>query len=61
MTFSQEEILILFVIIFGMVLFILWLINIVGIFKKAPLPASDAPVSASNANLDLILTEKNLV
>jgi len=38
MTFSQEEILILFVLIFEMILFLLWL------FANAPLPASDAPV-----------------
>ena len=63
MTFSTEEILILSVLVFEMILFLLWLFDIaVGIFKNAPLHTSDAPVSASNANLELILlTEKNLV
>mgnify|MGYP001298362577 FL=1 len=55
MTYSPEEILILSVIIFDMILFSLWLFNIArGIFKIAPLLKSDAPVSATNANLEFI-------
>ena len=61
MIYSPEEILILFGIIFGMILFSLWLINIArGIFQIAPLLASDAHVSASNANLELINLEANM-
>ena len=63
MTYSPEEILILFVITFDMILFSLWLFNIArGIFKIAPVLASDAPVSATNVNLELInLVEENSV
>ena len=63
MTYSPEELLILFVIIFDMFLFSLWLFNIArGIFKIAPrLLASDAPVSATNANLELINLEETSV
>ena len=59
MTFIPEEILILFVLIFQMILFLLWLFDkAISIFKNVP-PASDAPVSA-NLQLEL-LAEENLV
>ena len=63
MIYSPEEILILFVIIFDMILFSLWLFNIArGIFKIAPLLTSDAPVSATNVNFELTnLVEENSV
>ena len=52
---SPEEILVLFVIIFDMVLFSLWLFNIArGIFKIA----SNAPVSATNASFELTNLEE---
>ena len=58
MTYSPEEFLILLVIAFDMILFSLWLFNIArGIFKIAPLLVSDAPVSATNANFELINLE----
>ena len=54
MTFSLEAILILFVLILQMILSILMLL--VGIFKTITKcrASSDAPVSASNANLESI-------
>ena len=63
MIYSPEEILILFVIIFDMILFSLWLFNIArGIFKIAPLLTSDAPVSATNVTFELNnLEEENSV
>ena len=63
MIYSPEEILILFVITFDMILFSLWLFNIArGIFKIAPLLTSDAPVSATNVNFELTnLVEENSV
>ena len=62
MTYSPEEIIILFVIIFDMFLFSLWLFNIArGIFKLAPFLASNAPVSTTNVDLELINLEENSV
>ena len=62
MTFSTEEILILFVLIFEMILFSLWLFDLkaISIFKNVP-PTSDAAnIYAANLELEL-LAETNLV
>ena len=62
MTYSPGEIIVLFVIIFDMFLFSLWLFNIArDIFKIAPLLASNARVSATNVDLELINLEENSV
>ena len=61
MTFSPEEILILFVLVFEMILFLLWLFDTVIImFKNVP-PTSDAAnIYAANLELE-VLAETNLV